>query len=221
MNVRILDLGTLTYSEAVHIQQLTMEAVIDGSQPSTLIFVEHPDVLTLGADFHQENLLFSPEQYQQMGIEIVRTERGGDVTFHGPNQLVIYPIFDLSHLGKDLHIWLRNLEEIIIQTLRTFDMEAFRFPPHTGVWVETGVGRRKIAAIGIKIRRWVSMHGIALNCSNDLSRFDLIVPCGIQGFGVTSLSRELGREVTTAEAKAAVITAILEVLPINFVTQSD
>ncbi len=221
MNVRILDLGILPYNEAVQVQQVAIEAVIDGSQPSTLIFVEHPDVLTLGADFHQENLLFSPGHYQQMGIEIARTERGGDVTFHGPNQLVIYPIFDLNILGKDLHVWLRNLEEIIIQTLKTFDLEAVRFPPHTGVWVETTNGRRKIAAIGIKVRRWVSMHGIALNCSNDLSRFDLIVPCGIQGFGVTSLSRELGREVTTTEAKAAVINAVSKVLSIDFVTRSD
>ncbi len=138
-----------------------------------------------------------------MGVAIHRTDRGGDVTYHGPGQLVLYPVFDVARLGRDLHKFLRDLEEATIQLLDGFGLEGRRFPPHTGVWVKD----RKIAAIGIKVRRWVSLHGIALNCENDLSPFDAIVPCGIQGYGVTSLSQELGRSVSVEEAKGAAIRA--------------
>ena len=125
------------------------------------------------------------------------------MTYHGPGQLVIYPIFDLAVIGKDLHKWLRDLEEIIITTLAQVGVNAGRFPPHTGVWVEN----RKIAAMGIKVKRWVSMHGAALNCNVDLGPFELIVPCGIQGYGVTSMSAALGREVTVDEVKPLLIDA--------------
>jgi len=177
----------------------------------TLIFVEHPAVLTLGANFHEENLLFSREEYAEQEIEIERTDRGGDVTFHGPRQLVIYPIFDLRRYGKDLHKWLRDLEEAIILVGRDYGLEGYRFPPNTGVWVN----ERKVAAIGIKVSKWVSIHGIALNCDNDLSPFDLIVPCGIENYGVTSLSAEASRKITVEDAKPKVIAAFESVFGIT------
>jgi lipoyl(octanoyl) transferase len=186
----------LAYRPATEIQRETLENVAAGAL-DTLLFVEHEPVLTLGANFHEENLLFTPEQYLEMGIDVARTDRGGDVTYHGPNQLVAYPIFDLNRHGRDLHEWLRNLEEVVILALAEFGIKGHRFPPHTGVWAND----RKICAIGVKVKRWVSMHGIALNCSNHLAPFDLIVPCGIKGYGVTSLSQELGREVTVSDVR--------------------
>lgn len=200
--MRVIDLGLMPWQECTDYQKQLQSEVIDGAE-DTLIFVEHPPVLTLGASFHAENLLFSRAQYEAMGIEVVPTDRGGDVTFHGPRQLVIYPVFDVSRHGRDLHKWLRDLEETMILTCRSFNLKGYRFPPNTGVWVDG----QKVAAIGIKIRRWVSMHGIALNCDNDLNPFQTIVPCGIRTHGVTSLSRELDRVVTIEEAKPAVQNA--------------
>jgi lipoyl(octanoyl) transferase len=207
----VRDLGRLGYEEALEIQRQTLEEVAAGA-PDTLLLVEHAPVLTLGANFHQDNLLFTPNQYREMGIQVITTDRGGDVTFHGPNQLVAYPIFDLNRHGRDLHKWLRGLEEATIQALKQFNLDGYRYPPHTGVWVNG----KKICAIGIKVKRWVSMHGIALNCNNDLSPFNLIVPCGIRGHGVTSLTEELGREVTTEEAKPILTAAFAEVFGLRW-----
>lgn len=196
----MLELGRLAYAPCLEVQRRIVEDVIAGTRGNTLIFVEHDPILTLGASFREENLLLTMDEYCRRGIDVTRTDRGGDVTFHGPGQLVIYPIFRLEEVGKDLHKWLRNLEETVLGALGAFGIEGRRFPPHTGAWV----GDLKIAAIGIKIRKWVSMHGIALNCANDVSAFDLIVPCGIRGYGVTSLSDVLGRQVTVEEAKGVV-----------------
>ena len=207
MQFDVLDLGHRDYDSTTELQRQLVEEVLAGSRTSTLIFVEHDPVLTLGANFHEENLLFSRADYERQGIQVVRTDRGGDVTYHGPGQLVIYPIFDVAQAGKDLHKWLRDLEEAILIAIAEFGLEGRRFPPHTGVWVND----RKIAAIGIKIRRWVSMHGIALNCNGDLAPFGLIVPCGIQEYGVTSLSMETGRNASIEEAKPAVLKAVRQV----------
>ncbi|MBI1756775.1 MAG: lipoyl(octanoyl) transferase LipB [Fimbriimonas ginsengisoli] len=211
MKYGLADLGTLAYGPCAELQAEVLEQVASGS-PGVLIFVEHPAVLTLGAGFHADNLLFTPADYAKKGIEVVRTDRGGDVTFHGPRQLVVYPIFDVARHGKDLHRWMRDLEQTIILAAAEFGVEARRFSPHTGVWV----GERKLAAIGVKIRRWVSMHGVALNCDNDLSPFQLIVPCGIKGYGVTSLSCEVGRTVTMEDAKPTVRRAFEEVFGVEF-----
>ncbi|ARU39796.1 hypothetical protein CCB80_01005 [Armatimonadetes bacterium Uphvl-Ar1] len=207
MGVRVLDLGRLGYQVAWDRQLEVHQEVLDGDE-DCLIFVEHDPVLTLGANFHEENLLLTREQYGERGIDVVRTDRGGDVTYHGPGQLVIYPIFDLTRHGRDLHKWMRDLEETMIVTCGEFGVEAGRLSDvNTGAWV----GNRKIAAIGVKVRRWVSLHGIAINCSNDLGVFDLIVPCGVVGHGVTSLSREVGAEVGIDEAKPAVMVAFEKV----------
>ncbi len=204
MTARLLDLGTMEYLACVE-RQLDCVSEVQAGGDSTLIFVEHPPTLTLGANFHAENLL------DPTGMAVHQTERGGDVTYHGPGQLVVYPIFDLTPLGKDLHRWLRQLEETMIVTLSKFGLSGRRFAPHTGAWV----GDEKVAAIGIKVKRWVSMHGIALNCNNDLAAFDAIVPCGIRGYGVTSLTSLLGREVTVNEAKPIVVQSFEEVFGVT------
>lgn len=201
MNFEVQDLGRMSYRDAWDVQ-LQVLADVQAGGANQLLFVEHDPVLTLGANFHEENLLLPRTEYERRGIEVIATDRGGDVTYHGPGQLVIYPIFNLSET-KDLHKWLRTLEEVIIMTLASPGIEGRRFPPHTGVWV----GDRKIAAIGIKVKRWVSLHGISLNCNLDLAPYNLFVPCGIQEFGVTSIGNELGRSVSVEEAKQHVISS--------------
>ena len=212
----VRDLGHLAYTPAFEIQRAVLDEVLAGG-PDTLLLIEHDPVLTLGANFHPENLLHSVEEYKSRGIDVLTTDRGGDVTYHGPNQLVAYPIFDLNRHGRDLHKWLRDLEEAIILTIKPFGLEGYRFPPHTGVWVNG----KKICAIGIKVKRWVSMHGIALNCNNDLTVFDSFVPCGIVGYGVTSISQELGRDVGIEEVKPKMIEAFGEVFGIAFSVTCD
>jgi lipoyl(octanoyl) transferase len=193
--LRTVNWGLLPYKEAWERQLVTAEEVKEGA-PDTLIFVEHPPVLTLGAGFHPENLLFTEEEYRSRGIEVVKTDRGGDVTYHGPGQLVIYPVFDLTRHGKDLHLWMRKLEEAIIHALAPLGISGGRSAGQTGVWIES----RKIASIGVKMKRWVSIHGIALNCSNDMAPFEWIIPCGIADKPMTSVTAELGRLFTPEEA---------------------
>lgn len=199
----VRDLGRMRYRPTAELQQELLEQVVEGSAQPTLLFVEHEPVLTLGANFHEENLPLQRREYLARGIEIESTNRGGDVTYHGPGQLVIYPIFPLDLVGRDLHRWMRDLEETMLRTLESFGIEGRRFPPHTGAWI----GDKKVAAIGVKVRRWVSMHGIALNCDNDLEVFDSFVPCGIRGFGVTSLTEALGRQTGIEDVKPAVVRA--------------
>lgn len=212
----VVDLGRMEYSACWDFQRRLHVARVAGQVPDTLLFVEHDAVLTHGASFDAANLLLTPDQYRERGIDVVRTDRGGDITYHGPNQLVIYPIFDLRDHGSDLHKWLRDLEQVIIDVLLQFGLEGYRFPPNTGVWVN----ERKVAAIGIRVSRWVSMHGIALNCNNDLTPFSLIVPCGIKGYGVTSLSRETGREITIADAMPKVVSSFTNVFGSKFESRS-
>lgn len=201
--MRVVDLGHLDYQAAWDRQLEIHGEVMDGAD-DTLIFVEHDAVLTLGANFHEQNLLLTREGYAERGIDVVRTDRGGDVTYHGPGQLVIYPIFDIKKHGQDLHKWMRDMEETMILTCRDFGVEAGRLGDvNTGAWV----GDKKIAAIGVKVKKWVNLHGIAINCSNDLGVFDLIVPCGVVGHGVTSLSSKLGRAVGIEDVKPVVVSA--------------
>ncbi len=205
--MRLVDLGHMPYLECVDYQTALLEKVVAGSEPNTLLLVEHEPVLTLGANFHESNLKLPESGYAERGIQLIRNNRGGDVTYHGPGQLVIYPIFSLDLVNRDLHRWMRELEETMLLTLSGFGLTGRRFSPNTGAWI----GDRKVAAIGVKVRRWVSMHGIALNCDNGLAPFDLIVPCGIEGYGVTSLSQELARHVTVEEAKPRVAAAFTTV----------
>jgi len=206
--LRVLDLGHMEYRAAWD-EQLRIHAEVEAGAPDSLILVEHPPVLTLGANFHEDNLLFSVADYERRGIAVHRTDRGGDVTYHGPGQLVGYPIFDLRRRGRDIHAWLRTIEEVVMDVCRGYGLEPRRFPPHTGVWL----GDQKVCAIGVKIRRWISIHGLALNCGNTLDAFDLIVPCGIRDFGVTSLSQAVGRQVSLGEVKPRLIASFASAQP--------
>ncbi len=203
----VVDLGRMGFGPCYEFQLQHVDEVLAGGR-DRLLLVEHEPVLTLGANFHASNLLHSLEDYASRGIDVIATDRGGDVTYHGPGQLVAYPVFSLERQGRDLHRWLRNLEEVVIQTLACYGVVGRRFPPHTGVWI----GDHKVCAIGIKVRRWVSFHGLALNCDNDLTPFDLIVPCGIQEYGVTSLAREADRQLSVDAIKPRLIEAFASVL---------
>lgn len=171
-----------------------------------LLFVEHPPVFTLGKSGNINNVLLSEERLNQKGIEFFRTNRGGDITFHGPQQIVGYPILDLEKFDTDIGHYLRNLEEVIILTLADYGINAGRSKGETGVWIDPEIkGReRKICAIGVRCSRWITMHGFAFNVNTELSYFNHIIPCGIQDKQVTSLQKELGREINMAEAKKRV-----------------
>jgi lipoyl(octanoyl) transferase len=221
------DLGRMAYQEAwdcqeallkenVRIKTEARERAEPAGQPTPdrpvpdeeetthyLLFVEHPPVYTLGKSGHIENLLIGEETMQEKGIQFFRNNRGGDITYHGPGQLVGYPILDLEKFYTDIGRYLRNLEEVAIRVLADYGISGDRSPGETGVWIEPEVkGRaRKIMAIGVRCSRWITMHGFALNVNTDLSYFGNIVPCGIQDKQVTSIERELGRAVPMEEVK--------------------
>lgn len=211
MTVEVLDLGVVGFEEADRFQRELLIQIRQGERPSTLLLLEHPPTLTLGASFQPQNLLHPRSFYEAGGIRVIPTDRGGDVTYHGPGQLVAYPVFDLQDLGKDLHRWLRGLEETSIQLLSGYGIEGRRFAPHTGVWV----GGEKVTAIGIKVSRWVSFHGMAVNCDNDLAPFSEIVPCGIHGYGVTSLSAVTGTRIGVEDVKPRLIQAFQSVFDLT------
>jgi lipoyl(octanoyl) transferase len=171
-----------------------------------LLFVEHPPVYTLGKSGNIENVLMSEEQLEQNGIQFFRTNRGGDITFHGEQQIVGYPILDLEKFYTDIGRYLRSLEEVIIATLADYGLKGARSEGETGVWLEpdTPGKQRKICAMGVRTSRWITMHGFAFNINTDLSYFNNIIPCGIQNKQVTSLEKELGRKVDFEEAKERV-----------------
>jgi len=184
-----------------------LEALLE--KPSTvhhLLFVEHPPVFTLGKSGNMNNVLMSEAHLSRLGIDFFKINRGGDITFHGPGQLVGYPIFDLEKFYTDIGKYLRNIEEVIILTLAEYGLEGRRSAGETGVWLDPDKkGReRKICAIGVRTSRWITMHGFALNVNTDLNYFSMIVPCGIQGKQVTSLQKELGRPVDMPEVKEKV-----------------
>jgi lipoyl(octanoyl) transferase len=171
-----------------------------------LLFVEHPPVYTLGKSGNIENVLMSEEQLEENGIQFFRTNRGGDITFHGDQQIVGYPILDLEKFYTDIGKYLRNLEEVIIQTLADYGLKGARSAGETGVWLDPDIpGRqRKICAMGVRTSRWITMHGFAFNVNTDLSYFNNIIPCGIQNKQVTSLEKELGKRIDFEEAKERV-----------------
>jgi len=171
-----------------------------------LLFVEHPPVFTLGKSGNINNVLLSEERLNEKGIEFFKTNRGGDITFHGPDQIVGYPILDLEKFDTDIGHYLRNLEQVIILTLADYGVDAGRSKGETGVWIDAEVkGReRKICAIGVRCSRWITMHGFAFNVNTDLRYFNHIIPCGIQNKQVTSLQKELGRGVDMEETKERV-----------------
>lgn len=196
----VLDLGLIGYSEALEVQRRAAMLRISGALPcDLLILCEHPPVVTLGrARKAAGHLLMAPEALRELGAEVHETERGGDVTFHGPGQLVGYTVIDLKEHRQDLHWFLRQLEQVVIDAIERFGVVGGRVPDFTGVWV----GNRKIASIGVHARDWVTWHGFALNVTTDLSWFDTIVPCGIVGVTMTSLEEELMNSADVASETA-------------------
>src|SRR6476619_6117486 len=185
----VCDLGTMAYAEALGLQRAVAKARISGELgEDLLLLVEHPPVVTLGRSFKERHLLASPALLANRGVELFEVERGGDVTFHGPGQLVGYPIVDLKRHKRDLHWYLRQVEEALIRTLAPLGISAERSVGQTGVWTRG----RKLASIGVHARDWVTWHGCALNVTTDLSYFDLMVPCGIAQVQMTSVAREIG-----------------------------
>lgn len=227
-NVIFEDLGLMDYQSAWDYQESLLkenvkrkslvyglESGANGSLPTPdhelqtlhyLLFVEHPPVYTLGKSGNINNVLINEELRSAKGIEFFHTNRGGDITYHGPGQIVGYPILDLEKFGADIGKYLRNIEEVIIQTLAEYNIIGSRSPGETGVWIDPDIkGReRKIAAIGVRSSRWVTMHGFAFNVNTDLSHFNYIIPCGITNKQVTSLEKELKYEVDFKDAKERV-----------------
>jgi lipoate-protein ligase B len=196
--MEIVDLGNREYGEVWRMQRELVTARQRDEVPDTLLLVEHPHVITLGRGSHRENLVAAGE------VPVFEVERGGDVTYHGPGQLVGYPILLLREDERDLHVYLRNLEEVLIRAVADFRIPAGRNPGWTGVWTEpapAGGGRRKLASIGVAVKRWVTLHGFALNVSTDLGRFTAINPCGLDAAVMGSIAGVLGVPVDLAAVK--------------------
>jgi len=215
--VEFRDLGKMDYKSAWDYQDVLMKENLEtklgggnresangnGETTNYLLFVEHPPVYTLGKSGKMENVLINEEQRKERGIEFYQTNRGGDITFHGPEQIVGYPILDLEKFYTDIGRYLRELEEVIILTLADYGIIAGRSKGETGVWIDADIKgkERKICAMGVRCSRWITMHGFAFNINTDLSYFNYIIPCGIQNKKVTSLKEELGRDVPIKEVK--------------------
>jgi lipoate-protein ligase B len=195
----LIDLGLVPYLEALTLQRRLATLRAGGRLGDVLLLIEHPPVITLGRAGQKAHLRVSESSLAASGIEFVEVERGGEMTYHGPGQLVGYPILNLADHGRDVHRYLRQLEALLIMTLSDFGVTANRSPGRTGVWV----GESKIASIGIHVGRWVTRHGFALNVNMDLTPFTLIVPCGIQGAKVTDMVQELSRSLVVREVRAA------------------
>jgi lipoyl(octanoyl) transferase len=190
----------LPYHEAVVLQESYVTKIACGEEAEKLILLQHPPVITLGRGFHRQNLLFTAEWLRERGIEVEESGRGGDVTYHGPGQVVGYPLLNIKD-RPDLHQHLRDLEELMIRCAADFGIEAGRKIGLTGAWV----GDEKIGAIGVRVSKWITSHGFAFNVNTDLSHFEYIVPCGIREHGVTSLRKILGREVPISEVHTSLI----------------
>ena len=194
-------LGRVDYAEGLRLQRELVAQRKADAIPDTLLLLEHPHVYTLGRNAKREHLLISNRQLAQLGAELFETDRGGDITYHGPGQLVGYPIFNLAKHRRDIAWFMRSLEEVFITVASDFGVEAGRLAGAPGVWV----GNDKLVAMGVHVSRWVTSHGFAFNVSTDLRYFDWIVPCGLRGKGVTSLEKLLGRPVAMEAAIARVV----------------
>jgi len=215
--VQVQDLGTMDYKDSWEYQETIFKAIVDTKiknrredanleTANHFLFVEHPHVYTLGKSGSFDNMLLNEEQLAAKGATFYKINRGGDITYHGPGQIVGYPILDLENFFTDIHKYLRLLEEAIILTLAEYGLESGRSEGETGVWLGVGTPfARKICAMGVRASRWVTMHGFALNVNADLGYFDNIIPCGIRGKAVTSMHAELGKEIPLDEVKTKIL----------------
>lgn len=229
--IQLLDLGFKDYKETWDFQELLFKEIVDIKiqnrrenavieTPNYFLFVEHPHVYTLGKSGDLSNLLLSEKQLSEKGATFYKINRGGDITYHGPGQIVGYPILDLENFFTDIHKYLRLLEEVIILTLAEYNIIGVRSEGETGVWIDVGTPfARKICAMGVRASRWVTMHGFALNVNADLGYFDNIIPCGIKGKAVTSLQVELGVEkVNETEVKEKIVKHFSQLFEVGFKT---
>ncbi len=224
------DLGVIGYEEAWDYQEQLLKSIVEvkvanrtretpTDTKNHLLFCEHPHVYTIGKSGDQDHLLLGDSQLEKKNVQFFRTNRGGDITYHGPGQLVGYPVLDLENFYTDIHRYLRDLEESIMKTLEYFEIPAGKVEGLTGVWVDVdSLAPRKICAMGVRTSRWVTMHGFALNINTDLSYFDNIVPCGIADKGVTSIQQELGSKVSVEEVKKVLLKRLTEVFGFRFIS---
>lgn len=229
--VKVLDLGLKDYKETWDFQEKLFKQKVDlkiaarrgeteAIPEHDLIFVEHPHVYTLGKSGSPQNLLINEAMLQQKGATFYKINRGGDITYHGPGQIVMYPLFDLDQFFTDIHKYMRFLEEAVILTLKEFGIKAGRVDGLTGVWLDGGTpNERKICAMGVKSSRWVTMHGIALNVNVDLDYFNNIVPCGIVDKSVTSMEKELGEKVDMKAVKEALLINTANIFDFDIIEQ--
>ena len=231
--VKFINLGLIDFKEAWTFQEKLFQAIIDVKRAnrkredtgiaiepiqSKLIFCEHPNVFTLGKSGQQSHLLLNEKQLAEKGARFYKINRGGDITYHGPGQLVGYPIFDLDHFFTDIHKYLRYLEEAVIRTLAEYDINAGRIKGATGVWLDwDNPNARKICALGVRSSRWVTMHGFAFNVNSDLNYFSNIIPCGISDKSVTSLKKELGHSIDMQEVQEKVKKHLQELFEMTLV----
>lgn len=211
---RVIDPGVVAYRQAFDLQKREVGRVQGGEGDEVLILLEHPHVITLGRNATGEALVAGKEAIARRGVEIVETDRGGDVTYHGPGQLVGYPIVALEPGRRDIRRYVHDLEEVLIRTLADFGIGSRRHPVHRGVWT----GDRKIASLGIRISRWVTCHGFALNVNSDISYYSLINPCGIVGCEMTSMAIELGGPVEMGSVKNSIVSHFASVFDRNLIT---
>ena len=228
-NIIVHDLGVLGYKMALDFQEKKLQEIIDIKRtnrntggltktPNYFLFVEHPPVITLGKSGQEKNLLLPEEELQRKKIEFFNTNRGGDITFHGYGQIVGYPVIDLENFYTDINRYLRALEEIVILTLKFYKISSKRSKGETGVWLEPNLpNSRKICAIGVKTSRWVTMHGFALNVKTDLKYYDYIVPCGINGKGITSIKREIKKDISMNEVKEKILENLKKTFDANLI----
>ena len=215
-NLTYRNLGLIDYQEAWDLQRIIFNQVVDKEIQDTLILLEHPHTYTLGKVADKKNLVGGKDYLEKNKISVFEIDRGGDITYHGPGQIVGYPIIKLEDWEKDTHKYLRALEEVIIMTCKNYGLDAGRNPKYTGVWI----GNRKIAAIGVKISRWVTMHGFAFNVNTDLSLFNGIIPCGISDKEVTSLEKELAKkEINISEVKTILLENFKKVFGYDIVEE--
>ncbi len=227
--VELRQLGLIDYKEAWDYQENLFEQIVEAKQqkrdgkedvitPNFMLFCEHPHVYTIGKSGKESNLLINEEMLKNRGASLYKINRGGDITYHGPGQLVAYPILDLDNFKLSIKSYIDQLEEVIIRVLKRYGMIATRAEGATGVWLdaESPVKARKICAIGVRTSHWVSMHGFAFNVNTDLSYFENIIPCGIQGKSVTSLQKELGKEVKMEEIKRIVLSEFEAIFKMKF-----
>jgi len=209
--IQLLDLGLMKYQNAWNLQKHLFQEVTEKRNTNYLLLTEHPPVITLGKSSHENNIVTNQDILESKNIEVIEIDRGGDVTFHGPGQIVGYPIFNLENLKKDVHWYLRSIEEVIIHTLKHFGVSAGRVEGLTGVWVNN----QKICAIGIKVTRWVTMHGFALNVATNLDNFNHIIPCGISDKAVTSMEKIRNQPFSTDDVKQKICESFKTVFDVD------